>query len=102
MKASGRENRSMAPQIFRNFSFLAIGKTLGDAFTFLLFVVLSQTFGQEGIGQYSFAMALTGFFVVFADFGLYNLSIKGIKHGCGETLLDRFRKSLLISHPHTC
>lgn len=65
-------------QLFRNFSFLVVGKILGDAFTFLFFVVLSRIFGQEGIGQYSFAMALTGFFAVLADFGFYHLSIKEI------------------------
>lgn len=53
-----------------------VGKILGDVFTFGLFVLLSRVYGQEGIGEYSFAMAYTGFFVVAADFGLYNLSIK--------------------------
>jgi O-antigen/teichoic acid export membrane protein len=93
----------MASRILRNFSFLTIGKTLGDAFTFLLFVVLSRTFGQEGIGQYSFAMALTGFFVVFADFGLYNLSIKEMsrRHGSvgeyyGGILLLRLLLSIVV------
>ena len=61
---------------FKNFNFLAIGKILGDLFTFFLFVALSRVFGEEGIGQYSFAMAFTGFFVVFSEFGLYYFSIK--------------------------
>jgi len=78
MKKTELKTPSKAFQIFRNFSFLTIGKMLGDAFTFILFVVLSRAFGQAGIGQYSFAMAVTGFFVVFADFGLYNFSIKEI------------------------
>ena len=47
-------------------------------FTFILFVLISRKFGQEGIGQYSFAVGLTGFFAVCADFGLYNYSIKEI------------------------
>jgi len=76
MKDSGLKGQSKALQIFQNFGFLTMGKVLGDVFTFLLFVVLSRVFGQEGIGQYSFAIALTGFFAVFADFGLYNLSVK--------------------------
>ncbi len=71
-------NRMRARKIFLNFSFLTIGKILGDLFTFLFFVVLSKTFGEEGIGQYSFAMALTGFFAVFSDFGLYPFTIKEI------------------------
>lgn len=60
-----------------------MGKILGDVFTFLLFVVLSRVFGQQGIGQYSFAIALTGFFAVFADFGLYNLSVKEMSRHTG-------------------
>ena len=71
-------------KILRNFSFLTIGKVLGDCFTFLLFVVLSRVFGKEGIGQYSFAIAFGGFFAVFADFGLYNLSIKEVSRDTGR------------------
>ena len=58
-------------------------------FTFVLFVVLSRTFGQDGIGQYSFAMALTGFFGLFGDFGLYNLSVKEISRGASSTACGR-------------
>jgi len=85
IKTGGCEIRSMASRILRNFSFLTIGKTLGDAITFIFFVVLSRAFGQEGIGQYSFAMAVTGFLVVFADFGLYNFSIKEISQRTDST-----------------
>lgn len=62
--------------MFKNFSFLAFGRASGDFFNFLLFVLIARTFGQESIGQYSFAMALGGFCIVFADFGLYYLTIK--------------------------
>ena len=67
-----------APLIFRNFSFLVVGKVLANATTFVLFVFLSRVYGQQGIGQYSFAMAIAGFLIVAADFGLYNLSIKDL------------------------
>ncbi len=70
--------KSRTARIFQNFGYLTIGKLIGDAFTFALFVILSRTYGQEGIGQYSFAMALTGFFAVVSDFGLFHLSIKEI------------------------
>ncbi len=55
-----------------------MGKISGDFFTFILFIVLSRKFGQEGIGQYSFAVGLTGFFAVCADFGLYSYTVKEI------------------------
>lgn len=78
------QQKLSARLIFRNFSFLIVGKTLGDVFTFIFFVLLSRAFGQEGIGQYSFAMALAGFFWVFAEFGLYNLSIKEMSRHTGD------------------
>lgn len=65
-------------RIFRNFGYLTVGKVLADVFTFLFFLVLARTYAQEGIGQYSFAMALTSVLVVFADFGIQNLSIKNM------------------------
>ena len=52
------------------------GKTIGDVALFILFVFLSRAFGQEGIGLYSLAMALTGFFAVVGDFGLNPYAIK--------------------------
>jgi O-antigen/teichoic acid export membrane protein len=71
-------------RIFRNFGSLTAGKILGDVFLFFLFVVLSRAFGQEGVGQYSFAMALTGFFMVVADFGLEFLTIKEMSRYTGR------------------
>lgn len=62
--------------ILKNFSFLSIGRVLGDVFTFLLFVTLTRTYGESGIGNYSYAMAYMGFFAIFADFGLYHYSAK--------------------------
>lgn len=72
---SVREN-SGARKIFWNFGFLTLGRASGDIFTFLFFVILSRAFGQDGIGQYSFAMGFAGFFVVFCEFGLYHFTIK--------------------------
>lgn len=66
--------------MFKKFSFLTLGRTSGDISYFLLFILIARTFGQESIGHYSFAMALAGFFVVFADFGLYYLTIKELSH----------------------
>jgi O-antigen/teichoic acid export membrane protein len=65
-------------KIFVNFSYLTIGRILGDIFIFVLFVVLSRKFGKEDIGQYSFAMALTGYFAIFSAFGFYHFTIKEI------------------------
>ena len=82
---------------------MSVGRVLGDLFTFLLFVVLSRKFGQEGIGAYSFAIAFTGSLVVFADFGLHNLSIRqmsrnpdSIRQYFGTILAIRIVFSVLV------
>jgi len=89
------QNSSRAEKIFRNFSFLTIGKILGDGFTFLLFIILSREFGQEGIGEYSFAMAVTGFFAALSEYGLYHFSIKEMSRHKGP-LGDYYGNIFLI------
>jgi O-antigen/teichoic acid export membrane protein len=78
-------SRGRAGTIFRNFSSLALGKVLGDACTFLFFVVVSREFGREGIGLYSFAIAFTAFFAAFAEFGLYQLTVREVSRRRSET-----------------
>ncbi len=80
-----------ASRIFRNFGTLSFVRLASDGFTFAFFVVLSRVYGQEGLGEYSFAMALTGLFALFGDFGLYNLTIKeASRHPAGvRELLGR-------------
>jgi len=68
--------RARTLKMIRNFGFLTSGKTLSDVFTFILFIALSRVYGQEGIGQYSFAIAFTGIFAMFSHFGLYQLAVK--------------------------
>jgi O-antigen/teichoic acid export membrane protein len=86
-EAAGR--RSFA----RNFGWLSAGRIAGDLLTFVLFIVLSRAFGQEGVGQYAFAMGLTGFFAAAADFGLYNLTVKELSRHGGDR--QRFLSSVL-------
>ncbi len=90
-------------KVFKNFSFLSIGQISGDVFTFILFVVISRIFGEQGIGQYSFAMGLTGFFAIVSDFGLYHFSVKELsaskenfKTTYGRILSARIILSILI------
>ena len=78
MNDDAKSDAGVGVRIFRNFGYLSIGKLLADGSTFLFFIVLARTYAQEGIGQYSFAMALTGVLAVFADFGIHNMSIKNL------------------------
>ncbi len=77
------ERRSSGRKIFLNFAFLSTGKILGDGLLFLLFVTLARWFGTEGLGMYSFAIALTGFFAAVSDYGLFQFSVKEISRRQG-------------------
>lgn len=70
----------------RNLGSLSVGKLTADLAAFGLFVVISRQLGEEGVGQYSFAMALTGFLMVFADFGLEFLSTRELSRRPREEL----------------
>ncbi len=82
-------------RLARSAGTLTLGKVAGDLFTFVFFVVLSRTFGQEGLGRYSFAMALTGFLLVGANCGLYYLSIKEMSRR-RDSLFEYFGKILSL------
>lgn len=64
--------------IVRGAGWTSAGKVVGDLFAFLLFIVLSRRFGEEGLGLYSMAIAVTGVGLVVADFGLNALAIREI------------------------
>jgi O-antigen/teichoic acid export membrane protein len=82
-------------KFFQNFGSLLTGKIIGDFFSFLFFITIAREFGERGIGQYSFAMALTAFIVIFADFGFFNLSIKEMgRHQ--DSAFEYFNKILFI------
>lgn len=80
-----------ARRILQNFGSLTTAKMLGDGCTFLLFIVLARAFGQDGIGQYSFALAFTSFFALFGGFGLGVLSIKEMSRR-SDSLVDYYSR----------
>lgn len=87
-------------KLLRNFGALTLGKLTGDGFLLLFFVALSRAYGPDGLGIYSFAIALTGFMAIVADFGLFSLSIKemsGRPEGLGEYFSKVFTLRILIS-----
>jgi O-antigen/teichoic acid export membrane protein len=85
-----------ALKIFRNFAYLTTGRLVGDLIVFLFFIVLARTFGQEGLGQYSFAMALTSILVVFSDFGIFNLSVKDISRQDEASIAEYYGRLLSL------
>jgi len=72
--------RGRAAEMMRTFSSLTAGKIIGDLATFALFIVISRLFGQEGIGEYSFAIGLTGIFAVLSELGSTLFTIRELSH----------------------
>jgi O-antigen/teichoic acid export membrane protein len=63
----------------KNLGFLTGGRVVSDVFQFVFFVALSRAYGAGPLGEYGFAMAVTGFFWCISNFGLFELSIREIK-----------------------
>ena len=76
--SGGEAPEVRSPSLLRNFLSLLSGRFIGDLALFLLFVVLSRTFGEEGIGQYSFATVVGGLALILADFGLRTYTLKEV------------------------
>jgi O-antigen/teichoic acid export membrane protein len=70
----------------KNVGVLTGGRAISDVFQFVFFVALSRAYGASLLGEYGFAMAVTGFSWCMANFGLFELSIREIRRAG-----DRFR-----------
>jgi O-antigen/teichoic acid export membrane protein len=75
-EASQAEPKSS--NLLKNFLNLLSGRFVGDIATFVLFIVLTRSFGEEGIGQYSIATMIGGICLLVADFGLYTYTLKEV------------------------
>ncbi len=69
---------SSGVRVFKSFGALTLGKIVGDAVTFVLFILISRNFGPEGIGTYSFAVALTGMIAVLSELGTDTYTVREI------------------------
>lgn len=49
-------------KVYRNTAYLISGRLVGDVMVFVLFVLLSRTFGEAALGKYVLAMAVTSLF----------------------------------------
>ena len=70
MTARGMDIR----RVLQNFSYLMMGKIFSDSFLFIVIVVVSRVFGEEGIGEYSFHCSVVLLFKGFRENELRDLS----------------------------
>lgn len=64
--------------IAKNAAFLMAAQVIVLILGMVFVIYLARFLGTEGFGKYSFAIAFTGLFVVFADFGLSYLTIREV------------------------
>jgi O-antigen/teichoic acid export membrane protein len=55
-----------------------VGKALGVAFSLGTVILLTRYLGIAGFGQYSTALAFVGFFVILADLGIYEITVREV------------------------
>src|SRR3990167_8734594 len=54
----------------KNTTFLTIAFTIQKILSFFYFAYIARSIGDENLGKYTFALAFSGIFVIFMDFGL--------------------------------
>ncbi len=86
------EESAQSTAILANAGWLTFGRLAGDVLGFLLFVVVSRTFGPEGTGLYAYGFAISGFVYVVATLGLEDFGVREFaRRAAGDRpdLLDR-------------
>lgn len=69
---------SESQRIFKNTFYTTLFKVLGDVAVFVTFIYLARTYGKSNLGEYSFAIAFTGFIAILTNFGTDNFSIRAV------------------------
>ena len=65
-------------RITKNTAFLFFANVIGKILGFFFIMYTARYLGAEGFGVLSFAIAFTGLFAIFADMGLYELTIREV------------------------
>ncbi|NJE00286.1 hypothetical protein E3E26_10955 [Thermococcus sp. LS1] len=69
---------STVKTVTKNTLALMITSVVSKAFAFITLILLARYLGSENYGKLAFAMALTSFFTVIADFGLSSLIVREV------------------------
>jgi O-antigen/teichoic acid export membrane protein len=82
-------------KLVKNMGYLTFGNQVGNLLQFLFFLYFARVFGDEAVGQYSFAFSYTYIFSVLADLGLSAYLIREIaRDRTGDRTL--FSQGLLL------
>lgn len=65
-------------KMFTKTSWLVAGRVVGDGLSFGLYLLIARTFGEQGVGEYSFAFAVAALLVLGVEFGLHPLLTRNV------------------------
>lgn len=82
--AASRPQHKSPLVILRNAGWLTIGRLIGDAMSFGLFIVLSRYFGPAGIGQFAYGFAIASFAAIFISIGLDEYGVREFARGAAR------------------
>ncbi|MDK2789583.1 MAG: hypothetical protein PWP15_90 [Methanothermococcus sp.] len=80
--------------IAKNTTILYISEIFSKFLGFLYVMYMARYLGAEGYGIISFAMAFTGIFAIFMDFGINQLSIRDISRD--KTITEKYLDNILM------
>jgi len=66
--------KRMVSNVFR----IGVFKALADVSVLGMFIFLARHFGRDGLGEYAFAMAFTGFLALVANFGFEQYAVREV------------------------
>lgn len=59
-------------------SWLVVGRVIGDGLSFVLYLFIARVFGEQGVGEYSFAFAVAALLILGVEFGLRPLLTRSV------------------------
>lgn len=84
----------MLSKILKNSTWLVGGKVISDGLSFLFYIYLARAFGEEGIGNYSFAFAAAALFGIGVEFGLRTLITRDIAKN--SPFIAKYRSNIIL------
>ena len=88
------KNTSTGQTILKNSFWLFIGELINKGLLFLIIILIARFFGASGLGDFTFAISIATFFLIFADFGLSTLTIREISRN--KSLANNYINNVAI------